>query len=158
MFSLTPAAVLMRHLRWDTPLWGSGPLDVLVSMCPVSWGLGLDGEFEYVFLFFSSNSYPTMDPHYIFPNYRFLFFFGRMRLKKRSEKTEIARTKRRHRKRKMGGGKRLNKKIRSPLHQGWKHALARNTQVHACGAQIKREFQEISRHDEKFREILPWFC
>ena len=36
MFSLTPAAVLMRHLRWDTPLWGSGPLDVLVSMCPVS--------------------------------------------------------------------------------------------------------------------------
>ena len=50
-----------------------------------------------------------------------------MRLKKRSEKTEIARPKRKLRKRKMGGGKRLNKKMRSPLHLAWKQALARNT-------------------------------
>ena len=34
------------------------------------------------------------------------FFFGRKRLKKRSEKTEIARPKRKHRKREKGGGKR----------------------------------------------------
>ena len=50
-----------------------------------------------------------------------------MRLKKRSEKTEIARPKRKLRKRKMGGGKRLNKKMRSPNHLAWKQALARNT-------------------------------
>ena len=45
----------------------------------------------------------------------FLFFvFGRRRLKKRSEKTEIARPKRKHRKRKGKG--QASEKIRSPLH------------------------------------------
>ena len=53
-------------------------------------------------------------------------------------------------KRKMGGGQRLNKKIQSaaPILLAWKHALARNAQVNACGAQINQVYQEISRECE----------
>ena len=72
------------------------------------------------------------------------FFFGRRRLKKRSEKTEIARSKRRHRK---GGGQAAAKK-RSPLRRMWNRGRARSAKVHACGAQLNREFQEISRECE----------
>ena len=72
------------------------------------------------------------------------FFFGRRRLKKRSEKTEIARSKRRHRK---GGGQAAAKK-RSPLRRMWNRGRARSAKVHACGAQLKGEFQEISRECE----------
>ena len=73
-------------------------------------------------------------------------FFGRRRLKKRSEKTENARSKRKHRKGK-GRGQAAAKK-RSPLHRMWKRGRARSAKVHACGAQINREFQEISRECE----------
>ena len=76
--------------------------------------------------------------------YFILFFFGRRRLKKRSEKTEIARSKRRHRK---GGGQAAAKK-RSPLRRMWNRGRARSAKVHACGAQLKGEFQEISRECE----------
>ena len=69
---------------------------------------------------------------------------GRRRLKKRSEKTEIARSKRKHRK---GRGQAAAKK-RSPLLRMWKRGRARSAKVHACGAQINREFQEISRECE----------
>ena len=72
------------------------------------------------------------------------FFFGRRRLKKRSEKTEIARSKRKHRK---GRGQAAAKK-RSPLLRMWKRDRARSAKVHACGAQINQEFQEISRECE----------
>ena len=72
------------------------------------------------------------------------FFFGRRRLKKRSEKTEIARSKRKHRK---GRGQAAAKK-RSPLLRMWKRGRARSAKGHACGAQINREFQEISRECE----------
>ena len=64
--------------------------------------------------------------------------------KKRSEKTEIARSKRKHRK---GRGQAAAKK-RSPLLRMWKRGRARSAKVHACGAQINREFQEISRECE----------
>ena len=74
------------------------------------------------------------------------FFFGRRRLKKRSEKTRIARSKRKHRKGK-GRGQAAEKK-RSPLHLVWKRGRARSAKVHACGAQINQEFQEISRECE----------
>ena len=77
------------------------------------------------------------------------FFFGRRRLKKRSEKTEIARSKRRHRK---GGGQAAAKK-RSPLRRMWNRGRARSAKVHACGAQLKGEFQEISRECEGARKI-----
>ena len=76
----------------------------------------------------------------------FAFFFGRRRLKKRSEKTENARSKRKHRKGK-GRGQAAEKK-RSPLHLVWKRGRARSAKVHACGAQINQEFQEISRECE----------
>ena len=76
-----------------------------------------------------------------------------MRLKKRSEKIEIARPKRRHRKRKKGGGKRLNKKIRSPLHLAWKQALARKANVQACEVQRNQEFRKKSRGFAKFQGI-----
>ena len=65
-------------------------------------------------------------------------------MKKRSEKTEIARSKRKHRK---GRGQAAAKK-RSPLLRMWKRGRARSAKVHACGAQINREFQEISRECE----------
>ena len=71
-------------------------------------------------------------------------FFGRRRLKKRSEKTEIARSKRRHRK----GGGQAAAKMRSPLRRMWNRGRARSAKVHACGAQLKGEFQEISRECE----------
>ena len=67
-------------------------------------------------------------------------------MKKRSEKTEIARSKRKHRKGK-GRGQAAEKK-RSPLHLVWKRGRARSAKVHACGAQINQEFQEISRECE----------
>ena len=63
---------------------------------------------------------------------------------KRSEKTENARSKRKHRK---GRGQAAAKK-RSPLLRMWKRGRARSAKVHACGAQINREFQEISRECE----------
>ena len=62
----------------------------------------------------------------------------------RSEKTEVARSKRRHRK---GGGQAATKK-RSPLRRMWNRGRARSAKVHACGAQLNREFQEISRECE----------
>ena len=67
-------------------------------------------------------------------------------MKKRSEKTRIARSKRKHRKGK-GRGQAAEKK-RSPLHLVWKRGRARSAKVHACGAQINQEFQEISRECE----------
>ena len=76
----------------------------------------------------------------------FAIFFRRRRLKKRSEKTRIARSKRKHRKGK-GRGQAAEKK-RSPLHLVWKRGRARSAKVHACGAQINQEFQEISRECE----------
>ena len=80
----------------------------------------------------------------ISPDFSDNFFSGRRRLKKRSEKTEVARSKRRHRK---GGGQATTKK-RSPLHRMWNRGRARSAKVHACGAQRNREFQEISRECE----------
>ena len=74
----------------------------------------------------------------------FKIFFGRRRLKKRSEKTENARSKRKHRK---GRGQAAAKK-RSPLLRMWKRGRARRAKVHACGAQMNRELQEISRECE----------
>ena len=51
--------------------------------------------------------FEPFEPFELFQNrISFSFFFGRRRLKKRSEKTEIARSKRKHRKRKREGGKR----------------------------------------------------
>ena len=83
--------------------------------------------------------------------------FGRRRLKRRSEKTEVARSKRRHRK---GGGQAATKK-RSPLRRMWNRGRARSAKVHACGAQLKGEFQEISsdfaRFFRNFARILPGF-
>ena len=78
----------------------------------------------------------------ISPDFSDNFFSGRRRLKKRYEKTEIARSKRKHRK---GEGRgQAAEKIRSPLHLAWKRVLVRGAKVHACGAQMKQEFQEIS--------------
>ena len=74
------------------------------------------------------------------------FFFGRRRLKKRSEKTRNARSKRKHQKGK-GRGQAAEKK-RSPLHLVWKRGRARSTKIHACGARISQEFQEILRECE----------
>ena len=85
----------------------------------------------------------------IFVTCYLIFFFGRRRLKKRSEKTRIARSKRKHRKGKGRG--QAAKKIRSPLHLAWKRVLVRGAKVHACGAQIKQEFQEISGKVERVR-------
>ena len=45
------------------------------------------------------------------------------------------------------GGQAAAKK-RSPLLRMWKRERARSAKVHACGAQINREFQEISRECE----------
>ena len=73
-------------------------------------------------------------------------FFGRRRLKKRSEKTENARSKRKHRK---GRGQAAAKK-RSPLLRMWKRDRARSAKVHACGAQMNRELG-ISRNFERVR-------
>ena len=83
-----------------------------------------------------------------------LAIFGRRRLKKRSEKTEIARSKRRHRK---GGGQAAAKK-RSPLRRMWNRGRARSAKVHACGAQLKGEFQEISRECEGARSPKVHAC
>ena len=85
---------------------------------------------------------------------KWFFFFGRRRLKKRSEKTEIARSKRRHRK---GGGQAAAKK-RSPLRRMWNRGRARSAKVHACGAQLKGEFQEISRECEGARSPKVHAC
>ena len=60
----------MGHLRRDTPLWGSGPSDVLVSSCPVARWLGLDGEFD-IFLSFSATYVITL----YYPNPRLSFHF-----------------------------------------------------------------------------------
>ena len=87
-------------------------------------------------------------------SFRNYFFFGRRRLKKRSEKTEIARSKRRHRK---GGGQAAAKK-RSPLRRMWNRGRARSAKVHACGAQLKGEFQEISRECEGARRPKVRAC
>ena len=54
-----PLSGRMGHLRRDTPFWGSGPSDVLVSTCPMSRGLGLDGEFE-ISLLFSATYFITL--------------------------------------------------------------------------------------------------
>ena len=89
----------------------------------------------------------------VFPSFS-QFFFGRRRLKKRSEKTEIARSKRRHRK---GGGQAAAKK-RSPLRRMWNRGRARSAKVHACGAQLKGEFQEISRECEGARSPKVHAC
>ena len=91
---------------------------------------------------------------YIFVILNCFFFFGRRRLKKRSEKTEIARSKRRHRK---GGGQAAAKK-RSPLRRMWNRGRARSAKVHACGAQLKGEFQEISRECEGARRPKVRAC
>ena len=45
------------------------------------------------------------------------------------------------------GGQAAAKK-RSPLLRMWKRDRARSAKVHACGAQLNREFQEISRECE----------
>ena len=44
-----------------------------------------------------------------------------------------------------------SEKIRSPLHLTWKRVQARGAKVHACGAQTKLEFQEISGKVERVR-------
>ena len=88
------------------------------------------------------------------PKIATFFFFGRRRLKKRSEKTEVARSKRRHRK---GGGQAAAKK-RSPLRRMWNRGRARSAKVHACGAQLKGEFQEISRECEGARRPKVRAC
>ena len=44
-----------------------------------------------------------------------------------------------------------SERIRSPLHQIWKRVQARGAKVHACGAQTKLEFQEISGKVERVR-------
>ena len=75
-------------------------------------------------------------------------------MKKRSEKTENARSKRRHRK---GGGQAATKK-RSPLRRMWNRGRARSAKVHACGAQLKGEFQEISRECEGARSPKVHAC
>ena len=85
---------------------------------------------------------------------QFFMDFGRRRLKKRTEKTEIARSKRRHRK---GGGQAAAKK-RSPLRRMWNRGRARSAKVHACGAQLKGEFQEISRECEGARRPKVRAC
>ena len=46
-------------------------------------------------------------------------------------------------KKEKGGGQAVERK-RSPLHLVWKRGRARSAKVHACGAEIKQEFQEIS--------------
>ena len=60
----------MGHLRRDTPLWGSGPSDVLVSTCPVARWLGLDGELD-ISLSFSATYVITL----YYPNPRLSYHF-----------------------------------------------------------------------------------
>ena len=45
-----------------------------------------------------------------------------------------------------------SEKIRSPLYLTWKRVQARGAKVHACGAQIKKEFQEISGKSRECEE------
>ena len=133
--------------------------DRFILMCR-SWYSGLDlikfqGQsklFSHIFFCVFSGIIRPLRP-------KKKFFFGRRRLKKRSEKTRIARSKRKHRKGK-GRGRAAEKK-RSPLHLVWKRGRARSAKVHACGAQINQEFQEISRECEgclKIKEKTRDFC
>ena len=44
-----------------------------------------------------------------------------------------------------------SEKSRGPFHLAWKRVQVRGAKVHACGAQIKQEFQEIAEEFKRFR-------
>ena len=84
----------------------------------------------------------------------FADLFGRRRLKKRSEKTEIARPNKETMKKgkSRGEGKRRHKKKRSPLpprHATWTRSHRTCTDVHACGKILDKEFERFRGREGK---------